>query len=78
MAVRAKFKVTTITHHEQHDPSAVYATVKLQAVSKADADNKDWSKWTPSGSLEMGITNPDAISQFELGKAYYLDFTPAA
>jgi hypothetical protein len=39
--------------------------------------NKDWSKWTPSGELKMMVTNPAAIEKFELGKEYYLDFTPA-
>lgn len=45
--------------------------------SDAKPANKDWSKYTPQGELKMTITNPGAIEQFELGKEYYLDFTPA-
>jgi hypothetical protein len=41
-----------------------------------EGTNKSWSKWTPSGSLSITITNPAAIDQFEKGKAYYLDFNP--
>ena len=36
------------------------------------------SKWTPSGKITMVVTNPDAIAAFDLGKQYYLDFTPAS
>ena len=27
-----------------------------------DGSNKDWSKWTPQGKLEMTVTNPTAIA----------------
>lgn len=32
---------------------------------------------SPSGSLELGCINLVAADRFELGKEYYLDFTPA-
>ena len=48
--------------------------MKLQAL--AGPGNEEWSKWTPSGELSMSITNPAAIAEFEVGKDYYLDFTP--
>ncbi|WP_164830340.1 hypothetical protein [Sinorhizobium medicae] len=38
--------------------------------------NESWSKHTPSGKIEMNITNPDAIDAFDVGKAYFVDFTP--
>lgn len=39
-------------------------------------NSKFWDA-SPSGSLQLGTINPEAWSQFELGKDYYLDFTPA-
>lgn len=53
--------------------------VKLQPVygNKDDDANKEWSKWTPSGEVVMTITNPAAYQQFEIGKAYYVDFSLA-
>jgi hypothetical protein len=39
-------------------------------------DNESWSKYTPSGKIEMSITNPAAIDKLEKGKAYFVDFTP--
>lgn len=72
--VRAKFKVTSITHFN-NDPHNYMADVNLTAVH--GADNRTWSKWTPSGSLKMSITNPEAVARLELGKHYFLDFSPA-
>ena len=74
-SVRAKFWVTEINHRHSNDSTAINVEVKLEPVY--DDDNKDWSRWTPSGSMALVITNPDAIAQFEIGKPYYVDFTPA-
>lgn len=42
-----------------------------------DDANKQWSQYTPSGELRLVITNPEAHEQFKIGKAYFVDFTPA-
>jgi hypothetical protein len=75
MKVRAKFWVQNINHHHVSAPGEVFATLTMAPVY--DDKNKDWSKATPQGKIEMSITNPGAIEQFELGKQYYVDFTPA-
>lgn len=51
-------------------------TVRLQPVYGDCPENKEWSRWTPSGEVTMQITNPAAVGRFELGKAYWVDFTP--
>lgn len=59
---------------------SVFAEIKLAPVySGQDGKpvNADWSKATPQGSIVLGVTNPDAIAKFELGKFYFVDFTPA-
>ena len=76
--VRCKMKVTEII-----DRSSSYApgnvqeshSVKLQAVT--DSENKSWAKYTPSGSVELQINNPEAFSHFKIGETFFLDFTPA-
>ena len=40
-------------------------------------ENRDWSKYTPSGELKMRITQEGAVGQFAPGKYYFLDFTLA-
>jgi hypothetical protein len=71
IGVRAKFKVQSV---EDFGPSR---KVKLAAVSGDSAENASWSKWTPSGNLEMLITNPAAYQQFVPGASFYLDFSAA-
>jgi hypothetical protein len=58
--------------------------LKMQPVCKASgypADGSDedntFAKFTPSGSLELTITNPDLIGKFNPGDTYYLDFIKA-
>lgn len=77
MTVRAKFQCTEKKHSHQGGDS-IYCEITLIPVwTGEDGANASWSKATPNGRLTMGITNPGAIDQFELGKFYFLDFTPA-
>lgn len=79
MNVRAKFFVTEIKHTGTPGTEP-YATVTLVPVFGGYGDGKvkeTWSKYTPSGKIEMAITNPSAIEAFDVGKAYYIDFSLA-
>lgn len=40
--------------------------------------NESWSRYTPSGSVELEITNPQAFDAFKLGRAYLVTFELAA
>lgn len=77
MTVRAKMSCQAITPLHTSNPGDASAEVRLFAVYGDGKANESWSKWTPQGQVSMVITNPDAIAAFELGKEYYLDFTPA-
>lgn len=75
--VRAKFYVQSITPVPSQNPDDKTAHVSMYAVYGNGEANKDWSRWTPSGSITMSITNPSAVEKFEVGKEYFVDFTPA-
>jgi hypothetical protein len=73
MAVRAKFRVD---HIDQYGPQFNdQATVVASATNVKDGDNKDWSKWSPSGQLTLSITNPDAAKFFRPGQVLWVDFS---
>lgn len=77
MTVRAKFKVFNIERSKDADPAGVWAKVEMQAAyNDGDPSNASWSKWTPSAQCTMFITNPSAVDAFEVGKFYFVDFTP--
>lgn len=74
MPVRAKFKVNEITSRDYG------TTVKLNPVYSTDPnhENKSFADATPSGDITLQINKGrPAANAFELGKEYYVDFTPA-
>jgi hypothetical protein len=83
MTVRAKFAVNSIERFN----TSVYAdgkstikecqNIKLSAVCGNSDENKQFFASTPSGQLQLGTVNVEAAAKFELGKEYYIDFTPA-
>lgn len=70
--VRAKFKVISV-----EPTSEGCATIKLSPVIGGSAENDEFYKWTPSGSIELGTVNAAAAAQFAEGKEFFVDFTPA-
>lgn len=80
--VRAKFFCSEITRTGWTDngaPKLSGAVVyKFRAVYSNDPAHENKTFWdaTPSAELSMTITNP-AGQVFELGREYYLDFTPS-
>lgn len=66
--VRAKFRCASIEFHADPAASDSPRTYTFSAVR--------FTKATPWGDIKMRVDNP-AVS-FEIGKLYYLDFTPAA
>lgn len=70
--VRAKFECT----HKVQDVNGWMITFK--PVTSGSAENEKFYKYTPSGGLDIGTINDDAADQFEVGKEYYLDISPAS
>ena len=73
MSVRAKFICDTIT------PCGDGNQIRLNVVYSEDVQSEDgrFTKYTPFGTLQMQVDNPNAAIQFEVGKKYYVDFMPA-
>lgn len=71
---RAKFQVTSITKYAQFSG----AKIEMAPVYSDDPEHPNRAFWqaTPNGKIEMQINNPSAIENFEVGKEYYVDFSP--
>ena len=82
MNVRAKFYCTSVTRMmgTANNPetgkyeSCVVFDYKFNAVSSGSDENKKFFASTPSGSMSLSSVRDDL---FEVGKEYYLDFSPA-
>jgi hypothetical protein len=71
MPVRAKVTCEGISGN-----AVTFRTVYEPDAAK-DTENARFTTATPWGEIKLGIDNPAALSQFEAGKSYYVDFTPA-
>lgn len=60
MAVQARFYVDELVY-SAYDPQA--AKLTLKAVVRGP-ENAAWAKATPSGAIEMFVTNPEAVQFF--------------
>ncbi len=76
MAVVAKFRVISRTESAGYanEPGKTQESVKLMAA--AGPENENWSKWTPSGTIDMTITNKAALDQFLVGEYVMVTFEP--
>jgi hypothetical protein len=71
VTIRAKFKCVEETRTAYGEGRKL----KFSAVYDPDlAEDRSFSKYTPSANLEMHVDNPNAA--FEVGADYYVDFTP--
>lgn len=74
MKIRSKFTVDFKTLYPEN-----VVRVHLQAAypSPSEINNVNTSLWkaTPSGAIDMTLTNPDAADFFIVGRSYYLDFS---
>ncbi len=77
--VRAKFSVQNVMQAKTTDGTVYSENVTLAPVYSSDPGSEKAAFWkaTPSGRIDLYISNPDAHGKFEQGKEYYVDFTPA-
>jgi hypothetical protein len=70
--VRAEFTVTKVAKTTWGGTELTLSPQYDQTIP----EDRRFQKGTPSGELHMLVDNPPAVEFFELGKPYYLDFTP--
>lgn len=83
--IRAKFKVASISRHlmSVHDPKHPEADrygnriAEVQNIHFTISYDPAFHASTPSGNFELGLLREEHARQFELGKEYYSDFSPA-
>lgn len=69
--VRAKFMVQFVQDY------GTWQKVALSAQYSSSKEDNQFAAATPSGTLEMTISNPAVFGFLKPGKQYYLEFTEA-
>lgn len=75
--LRAKMRVSSVTHEIGADGKPIRENLVLLPVTGDSAENKQWSKYTPGGQLQLTIDNPSAIGKVLPGREYFVDVDPA-
>ena len=71
---RCKFECVSVRKYKGWGGNPHLHDAEFQAVTSGSEENKVFFAATPSGKLNVSTVVPDT---FEVGKAYYLDITPA-
>jgi hypothetical protein len=58
-------------------PSGLADAIYLTFNAVMGKENAEWAKFTPSGLLNMQITNPALLDVFVVGQDYFIDISPA-
>lgn len=73
-----KVRVKFVCNGVQDIPEYQQKSISLTPVIDGSEENKSFSKYTPSGSVNLNISYETAASYyFEPGKEYFVDFTEA-
>lgn len=72
MSVRAKMRCEA----KSGDEASGYS-ILLRPVAGGSPENDEFYRWTPAGELSLTTVNPGAAAEFEEGREYYVDLTPA-
>lgn len=72
MKIRAKMEIASV------ESTTYQNVVKWNAVygGTSNAEDNSYASATPSGKIELNITNPAVMGQLKAGTKYYVDFTP--
>tara|TARA_R110001606_G_scaffold321052_2_gene467899 strand:- start:6508 stop:6885 length:378 start_codon:yes stop_codon:yes gene_type:complete len=72
--VLAKFQVVGVLRNDEYENTSV----DLVPVIDGSEENKSFSKYTPSGQINICVSDEtDAVDYFEEGKEYFVKFTKA-
>lgn len=77
--MRAKLLLQSVTPFEQGQGEnlAFFPVTEKPFDQDGNSEDNTFSKWTPSGKVELAVTNPNLIGKFTVGEKYYVDFTKA-
>lgn len=88
MTVRAKFTVNSITRSmgsrknhatDKYEPAEMWTIKASPVYGHGDPNHENTKFWdaSPGGSFELNCVNAEAVKQFDIGKEYYFDISPA-
>lgn len=76
--VRCKATVASVvTTKNQDSDDGLQRHIHFAGVQATEGEDSIFGKYTPVFNLDMLVVNAAAARKLEVGKAYYIDFSPA-
>lgn len=76
MAIRAKFHIESVLRRSNSTGVIDAEVIEARPVYGDTPENKEWSKWTPTGRIALTISNPEAFGKLLPGQEVFVDITP--
>ena len=77
--MRAKMSVSQVTDFGGNNQKVNMAPVCSKSFGpNGESEDNTFARYSPSGSLELTITNPDLKGKIKPGQKFYVDFIEAA
>lgn len=73
--LRLKMVAETVKRSADNTGNIAHEEIVLRAVYDDKGPNKEWSKWTPSGTLQFHVSNPAAFGKVLPGQFLFVDLT---
>ncbi|QXE85960.1 hypothetical protein KP003_16595 [Geomonas nitrogeniifigens] len=70
-------QVAAVTEAYQGSEIVKMYPVCGQFGKDGESEDNTYARWSPSGSFELQITNPDLVGKIKPGQKFYIDFTEA-
>lgn len=67
--MRAKFTLESLERSADGNGELTF-----RAVTSGSVENDKFFKYTPSGTIQMGVVNKDVLDMLEEGASYYIEF----
>lgn len=79
--MRAKMQVQQVeklgTPPTQVNLTMSAVTGKEPFGAAGESEDNTYARWTPTGGVNLTITNPELLEKFSQGQKFYVDFTEA-
>lgn len=81
--MRAKLQINSVTETTNDKDEVTQVEIRMIPVSTkpfdkdGNSEDNSFARWTPSGSVQLTITNPVFFGRFKVGQKFYADFTEA-
>lgn len=77
--------VASVTPNTYGGDKVVNEEIKMHCVCgnqpfgpNGESEDNSFARWSPSGNLNITVTNPNLFGKFVAGQKFYIDMTPAA